>query len=353
MDTRHKVLLVDDDPNLLEVYGELLKQLPSQPEIFTTTSGARAMAMLEAEPFRLLICDLRMPKVDGLQVLSIVRRKYPRLRTVALTSVVDEHFRSRVYALGVDLFWHKPATEQETQMFMECLESLLGQELEGGFRGVQSKSLVDIIQMECLSQSSSVLRISNGTLTGRIWIQDGELIDAEAGELGGEPAFQKILSWKKGAFETLPAEPSRPRTILKPYNALLLESAQAMDELQGGVTVEGTPVAAVSPLARVSQIEGVEFVLVLKGGEGAQPESRGLENPEHMASWAQQALERFRGLGDRLRAGPLEQITGLGPQRHVTLAGQGEADFCVGWRNSLSAEQLRELSSKVLALWAS
>ena len=86
--------------------------------------------MLEAEPFQLLICDLKMPKMDGLQVLAIVRRKYPQLRTVALTAEVDEQFRSRAYALGVDLFWHKPATEQETKMFLECIESLLGRETE-------------------------------------------------------------------------------------------------------------------------------------------------------------------------------------------------------------------------------
>src|SRR3954464_14694636 len=116
MATRHKILLLDDEPKLLETYQQLLGQLPSQPEIYTATTGPRAMAMLEAEPYRLLICDLKMPKMDGLQVLSIVRRKHPELRTVALTSVADEQFRSRAYALGVDLFWYKPATEQEIKM---------------------------------------------------------------------------------------------------------------------------------------------------------------------------------------------------------------------------------------------
>ena len=171
MDRRPKILLADDDPDLLDMYREILAQLPSRPEIHTAASGARVIAMLEAEPFQLLICDLKMPKMDGLQVLAIVRRKYPQLRTVALTAEVDEQFRSRAYALGVDLFWHKPATEQETKMFLECIESLLGRETEAGFRGVQSKSLMDIIQLECISQSSSVLRITNGLLTGKIWIQ--------------------------------------------------------------------------------------------------------------------------------------------------------------------------------------
>src|ERR1035438_3899843 len=206
MDTHHKILLVDDEPDLLDMYKQILKQLPSQPTIDTAASGARAFAMLEAEPYRLLICDLKMPKVDGLQVLSIVRRKYPSLRTVVLTGMMDEQFRSRAYALGVDLFWIKPGTEQETKIFLECLESLLGSETETGFRGVQSKSLVDIIQLECISQSSSVLRITNGPLSGKIWIQDGEIIDAEADDLRNEAAFHKILSWKAGNFEMLPVE---------------------------------------------------------------------------------------------------------------------------------------------------
>ena len=76
---RPKILLLDDDQDLLDLYREILSQLPSRPEIFTSTTGARGIAMMEAEPFTLLVCDLNMPKMDGLQVLSIVRRKFPEL----------------------------------------------------------------------------------------------------------------------------------------------------------------------------------------------------------------------------------------------------------------------------------
>ncbi len=352
MDARHKILLLDDDPDLLDLYREILAQLPSQPEIHTATSGTRAIAMLEAEGFRLIICDLKMPKMDGLQVLSIVRRKYPQLRTVVLTSVMDEQFRSRVYALGVDLFWQKPSSEPEIKMFLECLESLLDREADIGFRGVQSKSLMDIIQLECISQSSSVLRITNGPFTGKIWIQDGELIDAEAGDLRGEPAFHKILSWRTGNFESLPAEASRPRTIFNSYNALLLESAQALDESRSQPTPEGAP-QPTSPLAELARVEGVEFVLAIQPGEGGRHEARGLENPERMSVWAKRTFERFSALGDRLQAGPLEQIEGLGLQRHVALARQGDTQFCVGWKAAMTADHLRDMMKKVLALWAS
>jgi CheY-like chemotaxis protein len=353
MDRRPKILLADDNPDLLELYRETLALLPSRPEIHTVASGSRAIAMLEAEEFQLLICDLKMPKMDGLQVLAIVRRKYPHLRTVALTAEVDEQFRSRAYALGVDLFWHKPATEHENKLFLECIESLLGRETEAGFRGVQSKSLMDIIQLECISQSSSVLRITNGLVSGKIWIQGGELVDAEATDLRGEPAFQKILSWRAGNFEMLPDEPSRPRSIFKSYNALLLESAQAMDESRDAAPVEGVPQALLSPLAQLSKFEGVEFVLAMKTGQGGYQVARGLENPERMAAWAKQNLERFRQLGDQLSAGPLEQIEAFGPQRHVTLACREETEFCVGWQPSLTPDQVREMMKRLLALWAS
>jgi len=353
MGSRHKILLLDDDPELLETFQLLLSRLPSEPEIHTANNGPRAMAMMEAEPYRLLICDLKMPKMDGLQVLSIVRRKHPEMRTVALTSLLDEQYRSRAYALGVDLFWHKPNSEQEIKMFLECLESLLGRDEDSGFRGVQSKSLVDIIQLECISQNSAVLRITNGPLTGKIWIQEGEIIASETQDLHGEPAFTKILSWKAGGFEQLPAEPTRERTIFKSYNGLLLETAQAIDELASGPKPEADPDAPISPLSQISQIEGIEFVLAMKDGEDKHDVARGLENPERMAQWAKETVARFRELGDRLHAGGLERIEGLGPQRNVTLAGQGETEFCLGWKTSMNTDQMREMTKKVFSLWAS
>ena len=51
---------------------------------------------------------------------------------------------------------------------MESIDSLISHESHEGFRGVQSKSLVDIIQLECLSQSSCMLRITNGLAEGKI-----------------------------------------------------------------------------------------------------------------------------------------------------------------------------------------
>ena len=363
MPTRHKILLVDDDLDLLDLYRQILAQMPSRPEVLTASKSARAVAMLEDDQFDMIICDLRMPNMDGLQLLSIVRRKYPQLRTVVLTSILDEEFRSRAYAIGVDLFWQKPANEREIKNFLECLESLLSRETQTGFRGIQNKSLVDIIQLECLSQNSLVLRVTNGPLSGKIWINNGEVTDATAEDLNGEVAFKGILTWKTGSFETLPAEPDHPRVIQKNYNGLLLETVQAIDESRwqqstpqaqadGGITVASEPADAL-PLVLLSRLDGAEFALVAETKPNGQFDARGLENAAAIAGWVRQTTQRFGSLADRLRAGQFSQIECLGPQRHASLATHGETILCMGWQHTLTPAEVRERTRKALTQWAS
>jgi CheY-like chemotaxis protein len=269
------------------------------------------MALLEAEPYRLLICDLKMPKMDGLQVLSIVRRRFPELRTVVMTGVEDEEFRSRAYALGVDLFWLKPDTHQNMQMFLECIESLLGRDAQSGFRGIQNKSLMDILQMECLSQSSTVFRITRGSLVGKIWILNGDLIDAETEGARGEVAFRRILEWKSGTFETLPSEPERERTIVKSINALLLEAAQAIDETGDPGTGEPSEEAdhrkTVWRLATLTR-EGGEWVVSVPNDATGAPEGWGTQSANEFAAWTRFATESIKRLGEKIEAGPWSHI---------------------------------------------
>jgi len=354
MEARHKILILDDDPAFLDLYKEWLSQLPSKPEINTATNGARAMALLEAEPYRVLICDLKMPKMDGLQVLSIVRRRFTEIRTIVMTGVEDEEFRSRAYALGVDLFWLKPDTHQNMQMFLECLESLLGRDDDTGFRGVQSKSLMDILQLECLSQSSTVFRITRGSSIGKIWILNGDLIDAETDGARGEAAFGKILEWKSGTFETLPAEPERERTITKPMNALLLEVAQAIDE----VAAPAEPTAdsenrkndkRVSSLAR----EGSEWVITVPDEKATPAQGWGTQSANEFAKWVRYAGEAARRLSDKLQAGPLSHMQAQNLERTLVLLPENNRTFLVAWPGTSDASRLIEQTKKLASQWES
>ena len=119
MDKRPKILILDDDADWLTLCRELLGDLPSTPEILTANNAKRALALIETEPVRLLICDLKMPRIDGLQMLAIVRRRFPELRTVVLSGLEDEEYRSRAYALGVDLFWLKTEMQHNSKLFSE------------------------------------------------------------------------------------------------------------------------------------------------------------------------------------------------------------------------------------------
>ncbi len=356
MEKRHKILILDDDNDWLTLSREMLSALPSHPEILTANNGKRALSLLESEPVRLLICDLKMPRIDGLQILSIVRRRYPELRTVVLSALEDEEFRSRAYALGVDLFWLKMEMQRNSKLFIECLESLLGRDDEPGFRGIQSKSLMDIIQMECLSRSSSVLRITRGPLVAKLWIQDGELIDAEAEGARGEVAFRRILSWKSGTFENLPAEPNHERFITKPVNALLLESAQDMDE---AASAPATPEAAEDAAHRKTvwklsllTREGADFVIAIPPEGMGEPEALGTQMVTSLVQWTRHAATIARRLGERLEAGPILQVTGQNMERQVLVLEREELLFLVGWPVEATGNLL-EKSRKLVASWDS
>ncbi len=356
METPHKILVLDDDADWLELCRDIFAQLPSKPEIRTATSSSRALGILDSEPFRLLICDLKMPRMDGLQVLSVVRRRFPELRTVVLSGLEDEEFRSRAYALGVDLFWLKTEMQRDSKTFMDCLESLLGRDTDGGFRGIQSKGLMDIIQMECLSRSSTVLRITRVPLVAKLWFQEGELLDAEAEGARGEVAFRRILAWKSGTFENLPAEPGRERTITKPINALLLESAQVMDESANLSSetqfVDSRHRKTIWKLSLLTR-EGAEFVVAVPPEGQGEPEAFRIQSGEQLASWTRHAAEIAKRLGDKIEAGPLSHVTGSSQEKQLIVLPQGKKSFLVGWSPSAPPHQLLEQSKKLVASWDS
>jgi len=356
MEKRHKILVLDDDTDWLNVCVEMLSHLPSKPEVRTISSGARALTVMESERFRLLICDLKMPRIDGLQVLAIVRRRFPELRTVVLTALEDEEFRSRAYALGVDLFWLKTDMQRNTQMFLDCLESLLGRDLDTGFRGIQSKSLMDIIQMECLSRTSTVLRITRGTLVAKMWIQEGELIDAEAEGARGEAAVRRVLAWKSGTFENLPAEPGRERTITKPVNALLLDAAQSMDETANPVETELIEQTdhrkTVWKLALLMR-ESAEFVVTIPREGEIEAWGTQSQTAEPLAVWTRHAMDVAKHLGEHLEAGPLLHIAGSSTERHVMVLSREDKTFLVGWPPDADVGQLLGKSKKLVASWDS
>jgi CheY-like chemotaxis protein len=352
MEAQHKILVLDDDSDWLDMCRDFLAQLPSKPEIRTISSGMRALSLLDAQQFRVLLCDLKMPRMDGLQVLSIVRRRFPELRTVALTGFLDEDFRSRAYALGVDLFWLKSDIQQNPQMFLDCIESLLCRD-DGGFRDTRSKNLLDIIQMESALRNSSVLRITSGRQVAQIWIQDGQIIDAHLEGADGEAALWRILKWKGGAFESLPAEPGHVRIITKSLEALLLESAQALKKAANPTPAqENEETVFITRLTAVTY-EGAEFVVTVPVKKEDTAKGWGIHDVDRLAAWTRHAEKAAQRLGEKLGAGPLTHIAGHNLERHLFLVPGNGRTFVIGWPPESDPRRLFEQSKKLADTWAS
>ena len=353
MEPRDKILVLDDESDWLEVCREILGRLPSKPDIRTASSGMSALSLLDAEAFQVLLCDLRMPRMDGLQVLSIVRRRFPELRTVAMTGFSDEDFRSRAYELGVDMFWLKSDMQQNAQMFLECIESLLGREDDSGFRDAQSKNLLDVIRMELALRNSSVLRITSGKQVAQIWIKDGQLIDARVEGTDGDTAFWRLLKWQSGTFESLPAEPSHVQTITKSLNALLLESTQAVKKANNPTPAqEEEETMFVTRLTAVAY-EGAQFVVTVPVKEGDTAKGWGIQDVDRLAAWARLAEKAAQRLGEKFNAGPLTHITAHNLERHLVLMRGNGRTFVIGWPPEVDPRRLFEQSINLADTWAS
>lgn len=84
-----RILLVDDDPNLLL---SMRRQFAKSHEVLTAESGEEALRiMAEGGPFTVLISDLKMPGMDGIELLSKAAELYPETVRILLTGFADFH----------------------------------------------------------------------------------------------------------------------------------------------------------------------------------------------------------------------------------------------------------------------
>ena len=100
-----RVLVVDDEP---EVTFSLQAFLLSRGyEMLTALDGLQAMRLLRQQPVDLVLLDMKMPGVNGLEVLKFIRAECPSTRVVVVTAY-DLQFQELVEQVGVDGFLMKP-----------------------------------------------------------------------------------------------------------------------------------------------------------------------------------------------------------------------------------------------------
>jgi DNA-binding NtrC family response regulator len=102
-----RVLLVDDDTEFLEVMSERLKL--RGVEVVTADSAAAALTLIEREAFDVVILDLQMPNIDGIETLKQIKEKHEELQVILLTGHATVEKGVEAIKLGATDFIEKPA----------------------------------------------------------------------------------------------------------------------------------------------------------------------------------------------------------------------------------------------------
>jgi DNA-binding response OmpR family regulator/very-short-patch-repair endonuclease/transcription elongation factor Elf1 len=110
-EAKTKILLVDDESTLLEVLGGEFSSMGY--DVDTALDGDIAVEKIRIEKFQVVILGIRMPRMDGIEVLKFIKQNYPGLKVIMLSGMSDERTVALARNYGADAFFAKPAQFEE------------------------------------------------------------------------------------------------------------------------------------------------------------------------------------------------------------------------------------------------
>ncbi len=115
---RHTVMLVDDEESILNSLRRLLRAKPY--DLLLATSGAQALSLFEQHPIDLIICDARMPFMDGPTLLREVHKRDPECMNILLTGYADMSMITQALNDGyIFRYISKPWNDDELQLSLD------------------------------------------------------------------------------------------------------------------------------------------------------------------------------------------------------------------------------------------
>jgi two-component system probable response regulator PhcQ len=178
----HRILLIDDEPGVLNALSRLLRLLPLKvgaeewrPRVDTCASGAEALARAAEYAYDIAVSDFRMPGMDGVEVLRRMRELQPNCARVILSGYTDLNgLIGAINEARIDRFVAKPWNDFE-------FVSTLTQVLEIRALRMENETLAD--QMRCAQGIVSPIELELKRLeelepgiTKVQWGADGSLI---------------------------------------------------------------------------------------------------------------------------------------------------------------------------------
>jgi ActR/RegA family two-component response regulator len=223
--TNTPVLVVDDDAGIIWTIGSALTRAGFA--VTTCRDGAEALALLESRDFDILVTDVELQDINGLQLLDWARRNRPDLKVVVITGYGSGALKELAIGKGAFAYLEKPVD-------MQLLISVISEhDQKKAFSGsIDEIDIMDYVQLMLLSGRRVVVEVtSRDGRRGRLYIDKGSIIHAECGDVAGEDAVYECLGFVSGAFANLPWVEPRAATVNKPSEFLLIEAARKRDEM--------------------------------------------------------------------------------------------------------------------------
>lgn len=98
---KKKIILVEDDPDLRIVYSTVLSGKGFDVQV--APEGELGLEMIKKKDWDLLLLDIMVPKMDGIQILKVIRdEKLKKGKILAITNLNNQNIIEEVFSLGVD-----------------------------------------------------------------------------------------------------------------------------------------------------------------------------------------------------------------------------------------------------------
>jgi CheY-like chemotaxis protein len=218
------ILIVDDDDTFLLSLAEGFLSQESDINVFTAGNGKEALAALESQEIDLVVTDLKMPEMDGFELVAHISQHYKDLPVIIITAFGTPDIEKDLHKLGTFQYLEKP-------LDLNTLEEKISEGLKHkSFGYAKGISLTSFLQVIGLESETCRINVKSKGKTGYICFDNGVVIDAGFENKRGEDAAFEIVTWKDVEIGIDKKFQGKDKTTEMSINHLLLEAHRRMDE---------------------------------------------------------------------------------------------------------------------------